>query len=376
MPSFILRQLDPEFWAKVQAKAAAEGTTVKAVILRLLTAWLAAVILLSVTGCGYKNPTQPTIDTPQPGVPARLEIDNVPGTGDQAGTAAITARVIDAFATALEHQTVTFVATAGTLSAASAQTDAKGIARTTITAPQGGVTITATASGITAKTLAAVQPPLPPPPPVEPPPVSPPPPPPPIPPPPPPEPGTYSVTLRATPPDILVGGTTTLVATVSGMNDAPMPPSSFTWNCGNGTAATTTPSASSSCVYLTTGIFLAQVTATGGTVIGRGVAPVTVSPLPPPPPPTLTLSLTGTATSVLTGSTINYTATAGGFAAGETVTAYQWDLDETAGFEGTSTIPTRTSGPYTVSGLFVATVKVTTSTGRTASATFHYVVTN
>jgi hypothetical protein len=59
MPSFILRQLDPEFWAKVQAKAAAEGSTVKAVILRLLAAWLAAVIVLGVVGCG-SSPTSPT----------------------------------------------------------------------------------------------------------------------------------------------------------------------------------------------------------------------------------------------------------------------------------------------------------------------------
>src|SRR4026207_1421752 len=72
MPSFILRQLDPEFWAKVQAKAAAEGTTVKAVILRLLAAWLAAVIVLSITACGYHNPTAPTPPAlPQPGPPSR-----------------------------------------------------------------------------------------------------------------------------------------------------------------------------------------------------------------------------------------------------------------------------------------------------------------
>jgi hypothetical protein len=65
MPSFILRQLDPQFWAQVQAKAAAEGSTVKAVILRLLAAWLAAVVLLSVTGCG-SSPTAPTVEPSLP----------------------------------------------------------------------------------------------------------------------------------------------------------------------------------------------------------------------------------------------------------------------------------------------------------------------
>lgn len=39
-PSFILRDLDPEFWQKVKAKADAEGVTVKELILRLLTQWL------------------------------------------------------------------------------------------------------------------------------------------------------------------------------------------------------------------------------------------------------------------------------------------------------------------------------------------------
>jgi hypothetical protein len=61
---------------------------------------------------------------------------------------------------------------------------------------------------------------------------------------------------------------------------------------------------------------------------------------------------------------------------GETITAYQWDVDETTGFEGTSITAARIGGPYTTAGLFTATVKVTTSTGRTASGTFNYVVTN
>lgn len=52
MPSFILRDLNPEFWSKVQAKAKAEGTTVKAVILQLLTQWLGVLALaLFTVGC-------------------------------------------------------------------------------------------------------------------------------------------------------------------------------------------------------------------------------------------------------------------------------------------------------------------------------------
>jgi hypothetical protein len=52
MPSFILRDLDPDFWSRVQAKAAREGVTVKSLILRLLTQWLgAAIVALVAISC-------------------------------------------------------------------------------------------------------------------------------------------------------------------------------------------------------------------------------------------------------------------------------------------------------------------------------------
>ena len=58
MPSFILRNLDPEFWAKVRTKADAEGTTVKAVILRLLSRWvlLPVAVLLIVAASASAQP--------------------------------------------------------------------------------------------------------------------------------------------------------------------------------------------------------------------------------------------------------------------------------------------------------------------------------
>ncbi len=40
MPSFILRQIDQEFWNKVKSKAALEQRTIKTVIFELLTKWL------------------------------------------------------------------------------------------------------------------------------------------------------------------------------------------------------------------------------------------------------------------------------------------------------------------------------------------------
>lgn len=84
MPSFILRDLNPEFWARVQAKAAAEGTTVKALILRLLSSWLAAVLVLAVSACGG-NPTAPSVESslppvvtlPAPFVPPAFSLDGL-----------------------------------------------------------------------------------------------------------------------------------------------------------------------------------------------------------------------------------------------------------------------------------------------------------
>jgi len=159
MPSFILRNLDPEFWSRVQAKAAAEGTTVKAVILRLLASWLAAGLLLFTVGCAYQNPAAPTPPAPAtPGVPARIELNSSAGTGAESGSGRISARVFDAFATALPEQTVDFRASDGTLSAAQVVTDASGMARTIITGPDGAViTIVATLGALEVTTRVAIQ---------------------------------------------------------------------------------------------------------------------------------------------------------------------------------------------------------------------------
>lgn len=42
MPSYILRNLDDDFWRKVKTKAASQGVSIKDLILRLLTDWLRA----------------------------------------------------------------------------------------------------------------------------------------------------------------------------------------------------------------------------------------------------------------------------------------------------------------------------------------------
>lgn len=60
MPSFTLYDLDPDFWSRVQAKAKAEGTTSKALILKLLTQWLGVlVVALLASACG-QSPFTPS----------------------------------------------------------------------------------------------------------------------------------------------------------------------------------------------------------------------------------------------------------------------------------------------------------------------------
>ena len=59
MPSFTLYDLNPDFWARVQAKAKAEGVTVKAVILKLLTQWL-GVLALALLTVACTTPYEPT----------------------------------------------------------------------------------------------------------------------------------------------------------------------------------------------------------------------------------------------------------------------------------------------------------------------------
>lgn len=67
MPTFIIRHIDPAFWARVQAKAHAEGVQVKALILRLLAAWLGVLLAVLATGCGGAGvPTAPSPVTPIP----------------------------------------------------------------------------------------------------------------------------------------------------------------------------------------------------------------------------------------------------------------------------------------------------------------------
>jgi hypothetical protein len=118
MPSFILRNLDPEFWAKVQAKATAEGVTVKALILRLLSQWL-AVVILAVLTVGCTSPDEPTrlpeVPVRTHGTPSSLIVTATSGVGVQAGSAAVSVHVLDAFSVPVKDVAVRLETTIGPL---------------------------------------------------------------------------------------------------------------------------------------------------------------------------------------------------------------------------------------------------------------------
>lgn len=67
MASYILRSIDVVLWARVKAKAAREGTTVKAVIETLLRTWVGVLVLAvlasSCTGASPLGPS-PTVTPP------------------------------------------------------------------------------------------------------------------------------------------------------------------------------------------------------------------------------------------------------------------------------------------------------------------------
>lgn len=240
-----------------------------------ITGLVVAAVLLS--SCAAKLPTEPSsLQTQRPtaGVPSRIELNANPEFGDKAGTGTINARVLDAYATALAGQTVTFTASQGTVTPGQVVTDDKGFARAAITAPAGeGVTVVAAAGTVEQKTVIAMQLPSPAPiPPGEPPAAQPPPPPPPPPPLPTP---IYGVVVTATPASVLIGRSVTLTAVATPFNNAPVTPASFTFDCdGNGTIDASGPAATAVCTFPTVGTFTARATATNGVATGSGTTSI------------------------------------------------------------------------------------------------------
>jgi hypothetical protein len=128
---------------------------------------LLVVALVALSACTYHAPNAPTpIMTATAGVPASVRLEVMPGTGPAGGTATISAVVSDAFAAKVAGASVAFAAATGTFDATPVMTNANGTAAVVLTAPAGGVQVTARVGALESSTLVSVQPAAAPPPPV------------------------------------------------------------------------------------------------------------------------------------------------------------------------------------------------------------------
>jgi PKD repeat protein len=336
--------------------------------MRKLTLGVIGVVVAVMTAaCAADLQPSPTTTTPLPkaGAPATLELAISPGIGDQGGTATIGVHVLDAFGAPVVNLLVALTSTSGTMTPDQITTNEAGRGTATLVAAPGSVTVTASiANGPTRSAPVAVQPlPSPPPPPT-----SEPAPPAPAPEPPPPP---LTVTMFVTPRQ---------AGLATNFSLATQAIASAAWDFGDGSTATTAEPFTTH-VYANAGSYTATVIVrdTRGRTASTS-STVTIAAAPAPPPPSaqaMVITLKPSATSVAVGGTLTYTASVDNLniASGETVIAYQWDLDGSGTAEFTSTGPTHTSNAYTTAGIVTPRVTVTTNQ-RVGSATTTIVVTN
>jgi hypothetical protein len=335
---------------------------------------VAAALLMS--GCAWKldeNGVAPSpVPQPQAGVPARIELAANPGTGAEAGTGTITARVFDGLSTALRDQTVTFTATGLALAASQVVTDETGFARTSITGPEGSFQIVAAIGTIETRTLIAIQ--SQPPTPMQPVPPS-------FPPATPTQPPTtttvpapsYTVTLTAAPPSVVVNGSSTLTAAVT-QNNGASAPTGYAWDCNaDGTFDPPIADNFKACTYGTAGTIKSAVRVTSASLSGSATVEVVVEPAAP-----LLVAITALPTGTIgAGITIVYTASLSSIGGPSAVPAiginWEWDLDGDNTYDFASSSHTNTdskSENYSAPKEFTVRARATdTATGRTAVGT-------
>jgi PKD repeat protein len=302
------------------------------------------VAALLAVGCGSNSPTAPSTATPNHGTPARVEVAAQPGMGTHGGTATITARVQDAYAATLPDITVTFEAESGTLSAATATTDANGVATTQLAAAPGGVKVHAHAGPAQSDLLVSVQPtttapsttPQPAPTPV-----------------PTPDPQLpFAIRL------VVVPGTAGAVTHfgLSGTGGVVR----AVWTAGDGSSGTTT-TPSVDYTYAQPGTFRASVTATDA--LGRTSADATTVVIAPAPipQPGYTVALTATPPTLLTGNTSTLSATVAAVNGAPPVTNWAWDCDGDGTTDATTAATATCS--YPAAGTYTARLTVTSGGG-------------
>jgi hypothetical protein len=325
-----------------------------------------SILLIGVlcAGCSTSGLTTPTALAPA--LPATTPASiRLTAASRQDRAVDLAATVLTADGRLISNVTVSFSASSGTVAPIEVQTDAAGIARSILTPDAANTVAHVQAGALHASVDVLSAAPIPPTPPTP----APPPAPPPAPSDPPAPPLTVALLVTPSP----AGSATTFGLATQAISRAE-------WNFGDGaTATTTTPNVSH--VYQSVGTYSVSVTVTDtrGRMVSTA-ATVTIATLPSPPSQAgLNITLTPSATSVPRGWTLSFTATVNNLTSGETDFVYQWDLDgDAAGvFEGTSTIPTRTSAPYMTAGFTTAhVVVVSRSSGRVGMGGVTFVITN
>lgn len=335
MPSFTIYDLNPEFWAQVQAKAAREGITIKALILRLLASWLAAVLVLSAaSGCAPHLPTAPDYVAPAvQTAPASLRL-TVSTRSDRQYD--VSATVLTADGHVVPNVAVSFALEGGTVTPDSALTNGAGVAQAVASAAA-NATLTVSAGALAASTR-----------------------------------------VDGVPSTLLLNAATSVAGdvvpfVVSGFVSGNSATVSTSWTFGDGGTAVN-PSASASHRYVSAGSYLATVIATDSlgrsastsasvTVARAPAPPAPAPPTPPAPPPTLSATLTCTPVAHGSNSSCNVTASYRDTLPSGAITKVDWDWGDGV-VELATTSPVRTHN-YTNAGTYTvfATVTATTSDG-------------
>src|SRR5439155_481965 len=209
--------------------------------------------LLSSAGCAYHNPVEPGAAPIDLSVPFQVTLGALPGSGAQAGTATMTARVQNANGAALANVAVTFTTSLGTIAPALVATGVDGRA-TAMLAATDTADVTATVGKLSAHSLVVVQPPTPPAPTPTP-------------------AAVLAATLTCTPGTHGTTGTPTACNVSLTYGGAALPGSSVTsiaWDWGDGFTNTTVPPTApvSSRVYVNAGTYTVIATVAATTVDG------------------------------------------------------------------------------------------------------------
>jgi PKD repeat protein len=321
--------------------------------------FFAPLVALLAIGCAYHNPDAPssTTTTTTPPVsttaPFSLTLGAAVGQGAEAGRAVVTAKVQNANGAVLPGVTVGFSTDLGTLSAATALTNAEGNASTTIAA-SGPAKVTATAGSVSAQMLVASQP------------VVPTPTPPPAPQPPPTTPlGPLSMTLSTS--AVVAGNPNLFTLNVLNASGA----YNVTWDYGDGTTGTGTSSTTAhqygaAGTYRATAILRDDAGRSASASVSAVVTAAPVVAPPSAPSPAISVALAASSTTVAAGgsSTITATATSTNGAAAATSYTFDCNNDGTADITGTAL----TSFLCTFPTAGTTTVKVTATNGTVSGA--------